>query len=197
MKKEINIDKIKSLIEELLVELGEDKDREGLVDTPIRAAKMLAEMLSSTGLSVEEMATQINKTFMYDDTLTESETLVAVKDIPSFSMCEHHLALMYDMTISVVYRPHNLVAGLSKIARAVDLVTHKLQLQERIGKELCELVSLITSSPDVLIKVKSMHACMSARGAKKVSSPTVTLYYTGVFLEDNALRENALSLINS
>ena len=100
--------------------------------------------------------------------------MVMVKDIEIFSYCEHHLALMYDMKVSVAYVPNGKVIGLSKIARIADMVGKRLQLQERIGSDIAEIMQEILDTKDVAVVIEGTHSCMTARGIKKVNAKTYT-----------------------
>lgn len=157
----------------LIIEaLGDDPNREGLIDTPKRATEMYLEQFEGMNYSNDEIAVMFDKTFN-EDYLTDSKNLVIVKDIDVFSHCEHHLALMYDMTIDIAYIPNGKVIGLSKLARIADMVSKRLQLQERIGDDILYIVKKITNSNDILIKISGCHSCVTARGIKK-RSVTVT-----------------------
>ena len=157
----------------LIIEaLGDDPQREGLVDTPKRAAEMYLEQFEGMNYSNDEVAVMFDKTFT-EDYLTDSKNLVIVKDIDVFSHCEHHLALMYDMTVDIAYIPNGKVIGLSKLARIADMVSKRLQLQERIGDDILYIVKKITNSNDIFIRIKGCHSCVTARGIKKRST-TIT-----------------------
>ena len=134
MKRQIDIEKISSCIREILIALGDDPDREGLRDTPKRVAKMYEEVFAGMTLSNDEIAQLFGTTFDEEDMGEQSSNrCVIVRDIPIFSYCEHHLALMYNMKVSVAYLPKEKMIGLSKIARIADMVGRRLQLQE-IGR---------------------------------------------------------------
>lgn len=105
--------------------------------------------------------------------------MVIVKDIEIFSCCEHHLALMYDMSVTVAYIPKDRVIGLSKIARICDMVGKRLQLQERIGRDIAYIVSKIINSEDIAVLIKGKHSCMTARGINKTNSFTETSTFMG------------------
>jgi GTP cyclohydrolase I len=109
-----------------------------------------------------------NKTFD-EDYLTDSKNLVVIKDIDIFSYCEHHIALMYDMTCDIAYIPNGKVIGLSKLARIADMVSKRLQLQERITNDVLYVVKGITKSNDIAVRIRGSHSCVSARGVKKKS----------------------------
>ena len=132
----------------------------------------------------DEIAEMFNKCF--ED--TETGDLVIVGDIPIFSYCEHHLALMYDMTVSVGYIPNGKVIGLSKIARIADMVGKRLQLQERIGSDIREVLEKILGTKDIAVHIQGRHSCMTARGIKKPSL-TSTCALGGKFRTDSALRQ--------
>ena len=111
-----------------------------------------------------------------------------VKDIDIFSYCEHHMALMYDMKVSVAYLPKDKVLGLSKIARICDMVGKRLQLQERIGSDIAEIIMEVSGSEDVAVYIEGCHSCMSARGIKKQNAKTVTTTFRGAFDTDSTLK---------
>ena len=134
-------------------------------------------------------------TFEDEDYLSRQNNMVAVTEIPIFSYCEHHMALMYNMTVSVAYLPKEKIIGLSKIARIADMVGRRLQLQERIGSDIAEIVSMVTESDDVAVLVKGEHSCMTARGIKKAGTVTRTATFRGIFEEDINLRQEALLLL--
>ena len=110
-----------------------------------------------------------------------AQETVVMKDITVFSYCEHHLALMYDMTVNVGYIPHGKVLGLSKIARICDMAAKRLQLQERLGRDIAEIISEAAGTPDVGVKITGSHSCMTARGIRNASSRTETRTYIGEF----------------
>lgn len=196
MAKQIDTTKIESCIRELLIALGDDPEREGLIDTPKRVAKMYAEVFAGMTYTNEEIAKMFDTTFEQEDYLRKNEkNLVVVRDIPIFSYCEHHMALMYNMKVSVVYRPGAKIICLSKIARIADMVGRRLQLQERIGNDIAEIVSMVTESEDVGVLIQGEHSCMTARGIEKPGTLTVTTSFRGVFQTDDALRHEALILL--
>lgn len=172
----------------ILEAIGEDPNREGLKETPHRVAKMLAEVLEGTAYSNHEIAQMFGKTFT-NERCGETEDAVVMKDITVFSYCEHHLALMYDMKVNVAYIPRDRVIGLSKIARICDMAAKRLQLQERLGRDIAEIVSEATGSPDVGVAISGCHSCMTARGIKNASSKTLTTTYIGAFKTDSKLKE--------
>lgn len=176
---------IEEHIRGILEALGEDPDREGLKETPQRVARMYTEVFEGMNYTNEEIAEMYGKTF---EVATEHEDMVLVKDIEVFSYCEHHMALMYDMKVSVAYLPKERVIGLSKIARIADMVAKRLQLQERIGTDIAEIIQMATGSEDVAVLISANHSCMTARGIKKPSAKTVTTTLRGRFEQEPELQ---------
>lgn len=185
----IDTEAIKKHIRGILIALGDDPEREGLKDTPDRVAKMYTEVFEGMNYTNHEIAEMFNKTFEQDLELSgRSEDMVIVKDIDVFSYCEHHMALMYDMKVTVAYIPNGKVIGLSKIARIADMAAKRLQLQERIGSDIAEIIQEVTGSDSVAVKIQGCHSCMTARGIKKASAQTVTTTFTGQFKDNPALQ---------
>ncbi len=179
---------IEEHIRGILIALGDNPDREGLKDTPARVARMYEEVFEGMNYTNREIATLFDKTFEEDlDTETHFEDMVIVKDIEVFSYCEHHMALMYNMKVSVAYIPNGKVIGLSKIARIADMVAKRLQLQERIGSDIAEIISMVTNSSDVAVFIEANHSCMTARGIKNTSTRTYTTTLRGRFESDPSL----------
>ena len=170
----------------LIEALGDDPGRPGLVDTPARVARMYSEVFEGMNYSNHEIAQMLNKTFD-DDIDTDKEKIVVMKDIDIFSYCEHHMALMYDMKASVAYIPHGKVIGLSKIVRACEMASKRLQLQERIGQDIADIISEITGSNDVAVAIEGKHACVTSRGIKNHNTKTFTVEYRGRFLKERDL----------
>lgn len=197
MKRQIDIEKISSCIREILIALGDDPDREGLRDTPKRVAKMYEEVFAGMTLSNDEIAQLFGTTFDEEDMVEQSSNrCVIVRDIPIFSYCEHHLALMYNMKVSVAYLPKEKIIGLSKIARIADMVGRRLQLQERIGEEIAEIVEKITESDAIIVMIHGEHSCMTSRGIKKPGTLTTTVTYRGERINhDSDLRQELLMLM--
>lgn len=185
MKKKIDTEAIKVHIRGILEALGENPDREGLKDTPDRVARMYEEVFAGIKFTNHEIAQMFDKTFEDDLEFTPAgKDMVLVKDIDIFSYCEHHIALMYDMKVSVAYIPKEKVIGLSKIARIADMVSKRLQLQERIGTDIADIMTEITGSEDVAVLIEGCHSCMSARGIKKTNAKTYTTTFRGKFKDD-------------
>jgi len=191
----IDKEKIEEHIKGLLIALGEDPEREGLVETPTRVAKMYEEIFEGIQHTNDEIATMFTKTFEDDpDMFTSSNDMVILRDIEFFSYCEHHLALMYNMKATVAYIPHGKVLGLSKIVRIVDMVGKRLQLQERIGSDIAEIMQKATDSEDVAVIIEAQHACITTRGIKNTRSVTTTTTVRGIFETDNNLMDRLIAL---
>ena len=183
----IDTKKIEKHIYGIIEALGDDPNREGLKETPQRVAKMYAEVFAGMNYTNKQIAEMFNKTFD-DDLDFANQEVIVVKDIDIFSYCEHHLALMYDMKVSVAYLPKDKVLGLSKIARICDMVGKRLQLQERIGSDIAEIIMEVSGSEDVAVYIEGCHSCMSARGIKKQNAKTVTTTLRGAFDTDSTLK---------
>ncbi|MGN1136813.1 MAG: GTP cyclohydrolase I [Oscillospiraceae bacterium] len=199
MPKEIDKKAIEEHIRGIILALGDDPDREGLADTPKRVAKMYEEVFEGMKYSNEEIADMFSKSF--EDGFegagkSDGTDFVLVKDIEAFSYCEHHLALMYDMKISVAYVPNGKVLGLSKIARIADMAAKRLQLQERIGTDIADIMEISSGSGDVAVFIEANHSCMTARGIKKPSAKTSTLTLRGKFKSDPLLQNRLLMQLN-
>ena len=185
----IDTEAIKEHVRGILVALGDDPEREGLKETPERVAKMYEEVFEGMNYTNHEIAQMFDKTFDQDLELSgKSDDMVYVRDIEIFSYCEHHMALMYDMKVSVAYLPKDKVLGLSKIARICDMVGKRLQLQERIGSDIAEIIMEVSGSEDVAVYIEGCHSCMSARGIKKQNAKTVTTTLRGAFDTDSTLK---------
>ncbi|MCC8169020.1 MAG: GTP cyclohydrolase I FolE [Oscillospiraceae bacterium] len=191
MKKEFNHEKIKEAICTIITELGDDPDREGLIETPDRVARMYDEVFEGMRYTNDEIAEMFNKCFEN----VSSNDLVLVKDIEVFSYCEHHLALMYNMKCHVGYIPNGKVIGLSKIARICDMVAKRLQLQERICADIAEIIQKVCGTEDVIVVVEGEHSCMTARGIKSRGAKTRTSAIRGLFDSDYELRNEVYALI--
>lgn len=185
--KEIDTEAVAYHIRGLLEALGDDPDREGLKETPQRVTRMYEEVFEGMKYTNEEIAQMFDKTFSEDE---EGGTdrygdMVVVKDIDIFSYCEHHLALMYDMKVTVAYVPNGKVIGLSKIARIADMVAKRLQLQERIGTDIADIITQVTGSEDVAVYIEGCHSCMTARGIRKTNTKTYTQTLRGRFQNES------------
>lgn len=183
----IDKEAIEKHIRGILIALGDNPDREGLIETPKRVANMYEEIFQGMNYTNDEIIKIYNKNFEVSNNL-DSNDMVIVKDIEIFSCCEHHLALMYDMSVTVAYIPKDRVIGLSKIARICDMVGKRLQLQERIGRDIAYIVSKIINSEDIAVLIKGKHSCMTVRGINKTNSFTETSTFMGEFKKNYVLQ---------
>ena len=151
---------------------------------------MYQEVFEGMKYTNDEIADKFNKCFD-----TDNDDLVVVKDIPIFSYCEHHIALMYNMTVSIAYIPNGKVLGLSKFARIAEMVGKRLQLQEKIGNDIAYIIEKVTDSPDIMVVVQGEHSCMTARGIKSRGSKTRTSAIRGRFVSNSDLRREAYVLM--
>lgn len=180
---------IEEHIRGILIALGDDPEREGLLETPRRVAEMYEEVFQGMNYTNHEIAEMFDKTFEEDlHGSSSAGRVVVMKDIDIFSYCEHHLALMYDMKVNVAYVPNGKVVGLSKIARICDMVGRRLQLQEKIGKDIADIMIEITGSEDVAVTIEGCHSCVTARGIKKQNTKTFTAELRGAFRNDPSLQ---------
>ena len=191
----IDVQAIEEHIRGILIALGDDPEREGLKDTPKRVAKMYEDIYKGMCYTNDEIAGMLNTTFEDDLALGNAENdLVFMKDIEIFSHCEHHLALMYNMKVAVAYIPKQKVIGLNKIARIADMAGRRLQLQERIGSDIAEILQKITESEDVAVIIQGEHGCMTTRGIQKPGAKTITTTLRGRFNTDPMLNNKLMML---
>ncbi len=180
----------------ILIALGDDPDREGLKDTPKRVARMYEEVFEGMNYSNHEIAAMFDRSFTDDLSLSDGRRdMVLVRDIPIFSYCEHHMALMYNMTVSVAYIPVNKVLGLSKVARICDMASKRLQPQERLGADIAQIMQEAAGTEDVAVIIRGTHSCMSARGIRKENASTVTTTYRGRFDAEDSLRNQLFMML--
>ena len=183
------VEEIASHYREILRLVGEDPDREGLVKTPMRAAKAIYDITSGYRQSPEEIASQA----IFEHA---GSRIVIVKDIEFYSMCEHHI-LPFFGKIAVGYLPKGKMIGLSKLARIVDAFAKRLQVQERLTAQVCRLLTDTLPNDGVIVACEAGHLCMKMRGVEKQESTTVTFDYTGKFESDPELRKEFLSLVGN
>jgi GTP cyclohydrolase I len=191
MVKKIDTERIKAAVKEIILALNDNPDRPGLIETPDRVARMYEEVYEGMCYSNDEIAAMFDKTF---EEIT-TDDMVIIGDIPVFSHCEHHLALMYDMKVHVAYIPKGRVIGLSKVGRIADMVAKRLQIQERIGQEIADILEKVLQTKDIAVIIEGKHACMTSRGVKK-DSITRTSTIRGLFRENAMLRAEMLNLLN-
>lgn len=184
----IDKQRIENAVREILIGIGEDPDREGLAETPKRIAKMYEEIFAGLHTDPHEYIKVFHESY--------TEDMVVVKDIPLYSMCEHHL-LPFMGVAHVVYIPNEKgeILGLSKVARIVDIISKKPQLQEKLSAEVADLIYTAIHPTGVSVAIEAEHLCMTMRGIRKPGSRTVTFANRGVFRENAELRKEALSLI--
>lgn len=194
----IDKDAIREHVRGILAALGDDPDREGLKETPDRVARMYEEVFEGMNYTNHEIAMMFNKSFKDDLCVgSDKKDIVLVRDIPIFSYCEHHIALMYDMSVSVAYIPKEKVLGLSKIARICDMASKRLQLQERIGSDIAEIMCEAAETDDVAVIIHGTHSCMSARGIKKEAASTATTTFRGRFETDAAIQSQLTMMLHA
>lgn len=184
----IDTEAIRKHVRGILAALGDDPDREGLKETPDRVARMYEEVFAGMNYTNQEIAQMFGKTF--EETVNfekSSGDMVVVRDIEVFSYCEHHMALMYDMKVTVAYMPKQKIIGLSKIARIADMAAKRLQLQERLGADIAEIMAMVTESDDVAVLIEASHSCMTARGIRNGSAKTYSTTLRGRFETDPLL----------
>lgn len=192
----IDREKIEEHIRGILTAIGENPDREGLRETPARVARMYEEIFEGLNYSNDEIAEMFSKTFEEDLIIPEgNREMVLMKDIDIFSYCEHHMALMYNMKVSIAYMPNKKILGLSKIARIAEMVGKRLQLQERIGSDIAEIMQKVTGSEDVAVIINGQHACISARGIKNTNAVTTSTTLRGRFSTDGSFTGRLMMLL--
>ena len=186
-------EKIMKAVTMIIEAIGDDPTREGLVGTPDRVARMYEEIYEGMAYTNDQIAEMFNTCF---ETTEDNDSLVTITNIPVFSSCEHHLALMYDMNVSIGYIPtKGRVIGLSKAARIAEMCAHRLQLQEKLGEDIAEVIKKVTGSDDVIVVIEGKHSCMTSRGVKSPAvTKTATIY--GRFRTVSDLRREFYSLLD-
>lgn len=180
------IEKLKALHHQALALIGEDPKREGLLKTPERVAKAMMDL--TRGYKMDPLAVLNSARFQED-----YRHMVIVKDIQFYSLCEHHLLPFYGKA-HVAYIPNGYITGLSKIARVVDIYSHRLQVQERMTLQIKECIEKALSPLGVMVVVEARHMCMQMRGVEKADSITTTSDFSGAFNQAKT-REEFLALI--
>jgi GTP cyclohydrolase IA len=174
-------------VREILRLVGEDVARDGILDTPLRVAKMYEELLS--GMQVD-LATTLNATF--EET---TDGPIIVSDITFYSLCEHHMVPFFG-TAHVAYLPSGTIVGLSKLARLVEVLSHRLQVQERMTEQIVDTITDVLAPQGCIALVQAEHLCMCARGVKKPGSRTTTMASRGVYQTDTQLRNEFMQIVN-
>lgn len=189
--KQFNMQQAEQAIATLLTAFNQDLTDENLIDTPKRVAKYWAELLEGELYTNDEIIKMYDKQF----SLPTSNNMVVVSNIPIFSHCCHHLALMFNMKAHVAYIPKDKVIGLSKVSRIADMVAKRLQLQERICEDISYIMQQILQTPNVAVVIEGEHGCVAARGIKKINNITHTEVLSGDFRSNSALANRFYDLI--
>ena len=187
MQPRLDEDSIASLMHKILLKIGEDPSREGLVRTPARAEKALRFLTSGYDMDV---ASIVNNALFSE----KCDEMIVLRDIEFFSMCEHHL-LPFSGKMHVAYLPDKKIIGLSKIPRIVDMFARRLQLQERLTQQVAETMQQILAPKGVGVICEARHFCMMMRGVEKQQSGTVTSAMLGAFRNRKSTRDEFLSLV--
>lgn len=182
MNKEMIMEGVKLILQGI----GEDVNREGLIETPDRIARMYMEIFEGIGKDAKDV---LSKKFT-----VENNDLVLEKDITFFSMCEHHLVPFFGKA-HIAYIPKGKVAGLSKLARTVEVYAKKPQLQEKLTTEIADAIMEYLDAEGAMVVIEAEHTCMTMRGIKKPGTKTVTTTYRGVFRENIELRKEVRHFI--
>lgn len=179
---------IENNIKALLEHIGENPEREGLIKTPARVAKALSEVT----VGYQQNAQEILRSAIFD--ASDSQGVVLVRDIPFYSLCEHHL-LPFFGTVHIAYLPDTHITGLSKLARTVDVYARRLQVQERLTRQIAEAINEALHTQGVIVVVEAQHMCMQMRGVEKPGTITTTIASLGCYEKDANLRQEVLTLI--
>lgn len=185
----MNVEETKNLIKQLLVQIGENPNREGLLKTPERVARAWEYLTNGYGKDVDEIMNKAVFKEKYDE-------MVIVKNIDFYSMCEHHL-LPFFGKVHVAYIPDGKIIGLSKIPRLVEIFARRLQVQERLTQQIADTLNQYLQPDGVGVVIEAMHMCMMMRGVEKQNSIATTSAMHGSFKKDQRTREEFLNLINS
>ena len=178
LDKKIRLKNIENAVREILINIDENVDREGLIETPKRVAKMYEEILSTKNIN------DFDNYKLFEVDLDNSQEMILIKDIPFFSMCEHHM-LPFFGKVHVAYIPReNKVIGLSKIPRLVEFISRKLSVQEEITVNIAKKLIEILNPLGVAVVVEARHMCIEMRGINKIGSVTRTSFYSGEFKEN-------------
>ena len=187
-RNEVDHATVERAVRDILAAIGEDPERDGLLDTPARVARMYAEI--SGGLQ-EDPKEHLRKVFDVDH-----DEMIMVRDIPIYSMCEHHLLPFYGTAhVAYIPKPGGKITGLSKIARMVDGYARRPQVQERLTRQMADAVRDVLDPEGVLAVVEAEHMCMSMRGVRKPGSSTVTSAVHGIFRDSVASRAEAMRFL--
>ena len=183
----MDTEKIKKAVVMLLEGIGEDPDREGLLETPDRIAKMYEEICGGMTVDAKE---HLSKVFTVD-----SDEMVVERDIHFYSMCEHHM-LPFFGKVHIAYIPKGEVVGLSKLARTVEVYARRLQLQERMTAQIADAIMDCLHPAGVMVVCEAEHLCMTMRGVKKPGTKTVNVVTRGVFSGNDSLQNSFFNLLS-
>ncbi len=186
--KEIDLERIAAAVREILAAVGEDPDREGLRATPMRVARMYAELFAGLRLNPGDCL-QTSFTEIYDE-------LVVLRDIPFNSMCEHHL-MPFEGVAHIAYLPDGKIIGISKLARVVDAFSRRPQVQERLTNQIADILTESLAAKGVAVVMKATHTCMTCRGVKKSGSVMITSALRGRCKSDGRTRSEVMMLLGS
>ena len=186
-KNKMDKEKIEEGVRLILEGIGEDINREGLLETPDRIARMYKELAAGY---TDDAAKHLKKRFHVDN-----NDMVLEKDIPFYSFCEHHMLPFYGKA-HVAYIPNGHITGLSKIARVVECYARRLQVQERLTVQIRDCIQEALNPMGVAVVIEASHMCMQMRGIEKQQSATTTSAFTGIFLSDHRTREEFMTLIS-
>lgn len=184
----MNIEKVEILIKELLKEIGEEPTREGLLRTPLRAAKAYEFLTRGYKKDIKEILNNAIFSEKYDE-------MVLVRDIDYYSLCEHHLLPFYGK-VHVAYIPDGKIVGLSKIPRIVDMFARRLQVQERMTQQIADTIKEILNPKGVAVVSEGFHMCMMMRGVEKQNSKATASAMHGLFRDDVRTRNEFMNLLN-
>ncbi len=188
VRDELNVEKVASLVRELLIELGEDPNREGLKKTPTRVAKAFEYLTKGYREDIEKVLNGAIFNERYNE-------MVIVKNIDFFSLCEHHLLPFYGK-VHIAYIPNGKIVGLSKIPRIVEVFSRRLQVQERLTQQIADTLNEYLNPKGVAVVIEARHLCMIMRGVEKQNSVATTSAMHGVFAEDVKTRNEFMHLIS-
>ena len=183
-----NLDKIKDLIHKLLIQIGEDPGREGIIGTPERVAKAWDFFTSGYTQNIDSI---INNAIFSED----YDEMVTIKDIAFFSLCEHHLLPFFGRA-HVAYVPNGKIIGLSKVPRIINMFSHRLQVQERMTQQIADTLNDVLAPQGVAVVLEGEHMCMQMRGVEKQNSYATTSFMTGLFRQDSKTRDEFLKIIS-
>jgi len=182
----VDQEKIKKAVELLLEGIGEDKNREGLKDTPDRIARMYTEIFAGMD---ENPSVHLSRTFA-----SSGSDIVLEKDITFYSMCEHHMMPFYGKA-HIAYIPDGKVVGISKLARTVEVYAKRLQIQEQLCDQIADAIYDELGAKGVMVMLEAEHMCMTMRGVKKPGSRTVTVSSRGAFADNESLKQTFFSML--